>query len=374
MAVSATREQAKNELARGQCLLSFGTVEKTINLRFAMFIGTFVVACILLVAIWHEATSTDTPEDVTLSLADLQSNEQAKALIAKANRFLDQMKRVCAEQGLAFVGSGEFLPTSGKIQQGEGDAVVGPTMQLSSPDYTFAFWMKNNQFVMFFNVDLQYRLYGKDGPRLDQPDTAKLTELEAKQRAKSVLALIDVPEGIKLGVAKARFEPQTDPPAYRFGWWHVAWARIDEEGHPFACDYGVSMDMPEGYGPVLIGVGLRIPYTKEEGDVLSQDSALAAARAEIDKSRAGFVTTPIPNDVGIVDDKVVDSNLTIVEAVIKGPWWMWWAKPERTTRLAWMFWFEPEFATPVADPKGSRRFVISVEAHSGDILNVTGMR
>ena len=300
------------------------------NLRFAIFIPTFVVAGILLVAVTHWPDSAAGPIDVKLSESDLQANEQAKVLIAKADEFLGKLKGVCAEQGLEFVGSANFVPTSGRIQQEEGDEAVGPTMQLSSDEYTFAFWMKDNRLSMFFKADLVIRLYGKGSQRLDQPDTPKLTELEAKQRAKSVLGLIEMPEGIKLGVAKAKFQPQTDGSSNnQVGWWHVAWARTDAEGHPFTCDYGVRMDMPEGYGPTMVGVGLQIPYTKEEGDVLSQDAALPAARAEIDKSRAGFVTTSIPNEVGIVSDKVVDSNLTIVEALTKPPWWMLWSKRKR---------------------------------------------
>ena len=340
------------------------------NLRFAIFIPVFVVGCIFLVIGAHWPNSEGGPRDVTLSEADLQANDQAKALIATANGILGKMKVVCIEQGLRWIGPDEFHPTSGRIQQREGEEVVGPQLQLQSKDYTFEFWMENNELSLFIDQALQDRLYGKGAPQLDRPDSPKLTELEAKQRAKSLLGLIEIPDGIKLGVAKARFEPQTQLTVYRPGWWDVAWARTDAEGHPFACDPGLSMDMPEGFGPISIHVGLRMPYTKEDGNMLSQEAALAAARAEIDRSRAGFVTTPIPNDVGIVDDKLADSNLTIVEAIAEWPWWMCWSKPKKTTRLAWRFYFEPEFTAPVASPTHDRRFTVSIDAHTGEVLSV----
>jgi hypothetical protein len=133
------------------------------------------------------------------------------------------------------------------------------------------------------------------------------------------------------------------------------------------------MDMPEGFGPISMSAGLRVPYTKEEGPLLSQESALSIARSEIARSRAGIEPTQIPHDVGIVDDKAVSSSLAIVEAFPKAPWWQWGAKPKRTARLAWQIWFVPIYAAAVAGPTYDHHFVISVDVHTGEVIGVVAM-
>jgi hypothetical protein len=250
---------------------------------------------------------------------------------------------------------------------------VGPRIELNSADSSFQFWKSTNQIASFFNRKLEPLLDGKDAPHFDKPDTPKQNEKQAIQIATAFLSILDVPAGIKLGDPSAKFSPQMDLPKYLLGEWDIRWFRFDSDNHVINSDTGVSMTIPEGYGPWALAAGLNVPYTEESGKMISQSNALAKARAEIASSRSGSTINLIPIDKSIIDDKLLSSDLVVVSAYPRHSWSLFGAKPVHVSRLAWVFWFDPVFKNVTLGPTYDHRFMVSIDAYTGEVIGTDAM-
>lgn len=351
-------------------------MRSTTNLLPAVLVLVIVGGSVLAVLGFHALVGASRPggvTNVTLTESDFRSNEQVKLLIAKANQILAKMKQDCAEHDLKFIGPTEFVPTEGRITQFDWEDYVGPRIELNNKDVTFEFWQSTNRLASFFNQDLDAVFYTKDAPHFDKPVTPKQTDQQGIQMAEAFLNVLEVPPDIKLGNPIAKFDQQMELPNYLLGRWRIQWARFDTKGHLFSPDIGVSVTIPEGYGPVSLAAGLNIPYTEEPGEPISQSDAIAKARAEIVSSRSGIHTSLIPNDKSIVSDKLLSSTLEIVEVSPQHSWSLWGAKPVRTARLAWVFWFDPVLANMVPGPTYDHRFMVSIDAFTGECVGTNAM-
>jgi hypothetical protein len=218
---------------------------------------------------------------------------------------------------------------------------------------------------------------GHNAPLYDHPDVPKWSVDQAIQIATTFRNVLVDPPDAKLGVPAAQYIHTAYEGSKSYaGYWMVSWPRVDSHGHPFYGDH-ITIQIPEGYGPLGAGIYLTTPFIEEKGKLMAESDALTRARSYIAWTRSiqEKITAASSHDDydTIVDHKVIGVNLIIVI-----PHWRSWGdffadKSSPSSRLAWEFWFEPIHKGKPSGPIYDDRFAVWIDAYTGDVIGGDAM-
>jgi hypothetical protein len=321
------------------------------------------------------------PADLSakIQVAAVIQSDQAAVLSSKADQILFKLNGVCNALHLKFIGPVYFQPTWGGVDQETPGALstTGTTMRLDSIAHRFTFRQEDNRLTDYMNSLLIDLMEGHGAPLYDQPDVPKWSVDQAIQIATAFRNVLVDPTTATLGKPSARYIHAAHQGAKSYtGNWMVSWPRVDSQGHPFYGDH-VTIQIPEGYGPLGAGIDLTTPFVEEKGKPIAESDALAKARAKIPWARLveeKLTAASSHDDYDIiVDHKVIGANLMIVI-----PHWRSWGdffkrKSSPSARLAWVFWFQPIHKGKPPGPTYDDRFAVWIDAYTGAVIGGDAM-